>query len=279
MKKILVPTDFSEIAKNAFDFALQLARKVDAEILLVHAIELDYGSFVASGEVLLGEFDIHYQAELIKGSELRIEELLTGIDDVTVRSKLVIDDAEEAIKRMIDKNNVDLVVMGSKGAKGLKELLVGSHTEKIIRRASCPVITIKGKTELSELQTIMFATDLSEETIKTANIVREFQELLDLDLEMLCIKKEYLNLESAEVEQKMIAYIERTKIHDCGLNVLTANSIEDGIQEAAERINAGIIAMGTHGRDGVMHFFVGSHTENVANHSTKPLLSINMKNN
>lgn len=277
MKKILVPTDFSEIASNALGFAVQLAKKMNAELLLLHVLELDYGSFMSSGQVVSGDFDLVYQNTLIRGAERRIERIVDTIEGVKVKSKLVIDDAEDAIERTITDFDIDIVVMGSKGAKGLKEMLIGSHTEKIIRRVKCPVITIKGKTDLNDLNKVMFATDLSEESKKSAASIVEIQKLLGLELEMLCVKGK-ANTESVEdVENKMKEYVTNINVERCGINVFTSDNLEDAILEAANRLNVGIIAMATHSRQGIVHLLMGSHTENIANHADKPVISVTTK--
>lgn len=145
IKKILFPTDFSKGALHALPFAVEMAKNYHAKLLLLHVI---YD--VASGSGLYVphiSFDNLY-ADLEAGAKKQLESF-----GVAERKKLKLKSVEytilrgvpyEEILKFIKEKNIDLVVMGTHGRKGLDRVLFGSTAERVVRNSSCPVLSVRG---------------------------------------------------------------------------------------------------------------------------------------
>ncbi|HZL88792.1 MAG TPA: universal stress protein [Pirellulaceae bacterium] len=134
--KILVPTDFSEGSEMALDWATVLARDTGATLLLLHveAIPLTTGG---------GEF--MYLDTRPPTAELaeRLERVAPKDPGVPVVRRLLTGDPASAILRTAEEEDVELIVMGTHGRRGITRLLMGSVAEEVVRKAPCPVLTVK----------------------------------------------------------------------------------------------------------------------------------------
>jgi nucleotide-binding universal stress UspA family protein len=144
INNILFPTDFSERAKNAFHMASALARDHRAALTVLHVREmpaLPFGEFGAVPPV-----DLPTREELIeKLSQFEPE-------DESINVEFVIADGEpgEEIVRLAQERHCDLIVMGTHGRTGLSRLLMGSVAERVVRKAPCPVLTLKAPVPVVE---------------------------------------------------------------------------------------------------------------------------------
>jgi nucleotide-binding universal stress UspA family protein len=136
IKKILFPTDFSEAGKHALHLATSLARDHGGQLIVVH---------VEEPPMAYGGGELYYGVE-----EPNREELLKMVSDVVPTDpavpcthKLLIGDPAEAILQTAEAENVDLIVLGTHGRRGLTRLLMGSVAEAVVRRAACPVLTVR----------------------------------------------------------------------------------------------------------------------------------------
>jgi nucleotide-binding universal stress UspA family protein len=136
IQTILHPTDFSERSESAFLLACSLARDYDADLIVVHVADppmlvTDQGGIVATLEQ-------HYE-----NVKEKLEQLKTGNPRACIRWELAIGSPATEILRVANENDVDLIVMGTHGRTGLTRLLMGSVAEQVVRKAFCPVLTIK----------------------------------------------------------------------------------------------------------------------------------------
>ncbi len=143
-KRILVPVDFSDASRKAFYVALKFAQIFDSETHVIHVFE-PMDSFDGANRV---EAEANEMARLEDGVKRRVNELFTkgGLGEVD-RRKVFVDIRAgkpwKEILTMVVEENIDLVVMGNTGTSGLKELLLGSTTERVVRRAPCHVLCVK----------------------------------------------------------------------------------------------------------------------------------------
>jgi len=275
MKKILVPVDLSTESENALDLAVQIARKSDAQIILLHVLDETVGqSFNTVGEIdFTDSSSLHnvYVIELLNKTkndlrELKEREAYTGVN---ITEHIRVGGVYQRISESIVSEQVDLIVMGSKGSSGIEELLIGSNTEKVIRHAKCPVLTVKEKTDLSGVKKLLFASDLFTEQHDLIDKLKQFVALLDLELTIAKINTHHNWLSNKEVLNQLEEFSKKHHLDGSKLQVYDDGYIEDGIIRLAEMEKADIIAMGTHGRTGIAHIIAGSETENLANHSKR----------
>ena len=277
MKKILVPTDFSKEADNAMDFAMQLALKTDAEIELLHVLELPSGSFSGPADVVSSTDTMEevYTLQLLRVVKQSLADREAQIQEAGVKvfTKMEKGSVYQHIHNHITDQDTDLIVMGSKGATGVKEIFVGSNTERVIRHSSVPVFTVKEKISLDNFRNMVFA--VGECTDSSIPVVKEFQKLLGLNCHLLKI---YNTSKMAHTHDSAKDYIRKfarnTEFVDFTVNVADASWVEEGILDFVKHNNIDMIAMGTHGYKGLTHFLNGSTAEDVANHANIPVLTM-----
>jgi len=280
MKKIIVPTDFSKEANFAQDFAVELAEKIGGEIILLHVLEVPYGSFSVMGEVHADySFEQLYQVKLVRSTQQRLKEMVEELNakGIAARSKLEFGNPFENISTNITDEEVDLLVMGSKGASGLAEVLIGSNAERVIRFAKCPVITVKGETHLDNIKSMAFASDMSDEHDQIVPKVKELQQMLGLNIHLVRVKTPYNYLTEEEGLKQLKSFVARNQFEDYSISTTEAEFADEGILKFAKENNVGMIAMATRGRTGLAHFFGGSTAEDVANHSKVPIWTLRLE--
>ena len=273
MKKILVPTDFSQRADEALDFAIQFSGKVNGQITLMHILDFPASSFNTGGEMESMDPEIIYQAEYIKGVHRQLDAINERYNNHEIITKIKYGNPYVSISREIAEENVDYIIMGSNGASGLKEVFIGSVAQRVIRNASCPVIVVKGATKLADMKSFVFASDLSEEQDVIAEKARHFQDLLGLNMHVLTVKTPHNLRAEFDTKRKMKDFAERNSLKNYTTNTTNADYSDEGIVDFAEGIDAGMILMGTHGKTGLAHIFGGSRAEDVANESTIPVMT------
>jgi len=154
MKKILVPVDFSDASSNALSYAVALFGASNLEITALHI----YG-VKSSGALLMKNID----GVLEKDAKKKMQELLDGMQkeypDVVFKAKLTKSDAIPTIAALGDSGEYDFIVMGTKGASGLKEVFMGSVAGGVVSKTSAPVIVVPKGHSFRPLEKIVFAVN------------------------------------------------------------------------------------------------------------------------
>lgn len=279
MKRIFCPTDFSQEANYAVEAGYYLASKFDAELHLFHVIESDSNiDFNVQGAPAGGsDMEDVFFLKLIKATEDRMADLLNtpGLEDIKVTSSIRIGKPFEMIYEELDSGEFDMVVMGSKGASGFREMLIGSNAEKMVRRAEVPVLTVKEHEDGSSFKNIVYASTFGEDDLFISK-VKHFQELFDSTIHLLRVNTPN-NFQTDLLSQKIMSrFAKAHNLSNVTFNVYNDTIEEDGILYFAQEIDAGMIAMQTHGRTGFAHLLSGSIAEDVVNHSKYPVLTYNI---
>lgn len=281
MKTILVPTDFSEQAGYALDLAVQIGKQSKAKILLLNVIEgMRNFSFNTMGEA---ESSAGEEAFFIKKLIEQTRERLYDVKESMLKEGLEIESIVEmgnpyqSIGSVVSEHNADLIVMGTKGTSGLEELLIGSNTERVVRFAECPVVTIKEKVDLAKINKIVFATDLSDEQTEVIAAIKKMQQQLGAELHLLKVNTPNNFHTQRQSAEEFKSFIDRHDIKDGHSHVYNEATEEDGILYFAEDLGACMIAIGTHGRTGIMHLLSGSLAEDLVNHAKNPVWTMSMK--
>jgi universal stress protein A len=136
IRTILHPTDFSRYSENAWRVACSLARDYGANLLVLHVREIPVAVYGEFGTVPADTFD----AGALRDELAKLEPTVSG---VTVERRLTEGTPAAEIVRVAGENNCDLIVLGTHGRTGLGRLLMGSVAEQVVRRATCPVLTVK----------------------------------------------------------------------------------------------------------------------------------------
>jgi nucleotide-binding universal stress UspA family protein len=271
MKRILIPVDFSEYSDEALKVSAQIARKNNLEIVLLHLLELPHQSSDAYGNGnSIPEIIFFKNKAISKLEELMDADYLKGIN---VSEAIEFKNVTEGIIDASIKNDVDLIVMGSHGTSGFKELLVGSNTEKVVRFSNIPVLVIKKEAKEFKTKNFVFASDFSRETRKPFRKMIQFAKFFDsnLFLVMICTPSTFKT--TADAEKIMSDFIAHFDIDNYSSHIYNDTNIENGIVNFANIVDADLIGMCTHGRTGLAHFYNGSIGEDLVNHAVKPVIT------
>jgi nucleotide-binding universal stress UspA family protein len=142
LKKVLVPTDFSDSARHAFSYGVSFAREYKAELVLLHVVEnltVGYASdlFPVPMAEVFQEISGYARTELAKLAE-EAKQKGVAVSDVVAQGK-----PSAEIIRYAAENGVDMIVLGTHGKGMLDQALFGSTTERVVRRSPCPVLTVR----------------------------------------------------------------------------------------------------------------------------------------
>jgi len=271
MKRILVPTDFSEHAEYALRVAAQIAKQNNSEIILLHMLELPHqaGDAMGSGHQI-PEIMFYKNKAISNLEELMDVDYLEGIN---VSEIIQFEKAFDGILAVSKKNNVDLVVMGSHGTSGFQEMLIGSNTEKVVRFSEAPVLVIKNKNDNFKAGNFVFASDFSEEIKKPFKQLVEFAKSFDSNLSLVMINTPNSFKPTHIAEKTMHDFMLEFNYPKYSLHIYNDVNVEKGILNFANSANADLIGMCTHGRTGFAHFFNGSISEDLVNHAVRPVIT------
>jgi nucleotide-binding universal stress UspA family protein len=276
MQKILVPCDFSEQSVNAFRLAADLADQTKGEIHLLHVIEVP----VMHDSLLMPtlSFEATLLKELSDNAEHQFKKLIADFPtEIMVQSKNVFGNTSLMILDYITENHIELVVMGTKGASGLRELLIGSNAERIVRRSSCPVITVRTYEKLRNIKNIVFPNSLEDDQDDLVEHVKVLQGFLKASLNIVWINTPGNFTSDSITLTRLKHFANKFGFKDYTLNIFNDKYEESGVISFAHTINADMIAMGTHGRKGINHIISGSLAEDVVNHIDCPVWTYTIK--
>lgn len=270
MKKIIVPIDFSEQSEYAIEVAASLAKKHGSEILALHMLELNQ-AMITSSEGFHPEQTIF----LIKLAEKRFKEFLDKpyLKDIKITPIVKHYKVFSELNEIAEEHGAELIVMGSHGSDGLKEIFVGSNAEKVVRNANIPVIVIKQQLKDFKVERFVFACDFKEDNIPAFQKAKSFAEMFSAELELVYINTPGDDFLSNKDAFERINYFLTTANAGQQVEIYNDYSVEKGILNYSESILADIIGIPTHGRKGLSHFFMGSIGEDIANHSKIPVVT------
>jgi nucleotide-binding universal stress UspA family protein len=143
LHRILVPTDFGKSSHNALKYGLAFARKFGAEVWLLHVVQ-DLSLFIPEA-VMAAPPPVPPVDQFVAAARTALERVVAGlnVEGVTVHAEVGVGPPFDEIVRMASEKAVDLIVMGTHGHTGLAHVLLGSVAEKVVRRAPCPVLTVR----------------------------------------------------------------------------------------------------------------------------------------
>lgn len=271
MKRILVPTDFSKHAEYALKVAAQIARANNSEIILLHMLELPHqgGDALSSGSDI-PEIMYFKNRVISKLEDLMEVDYLKGI---TVSEVIQFEKAFEGIINISKKNDVDFIVMGSHGASGFQEMFIGSNTEKVVRASEVPVLVIKNETPNFSAANFVFASDFSAEIKKPFQKVKALADIFKAHLHLVMINTPNSFKPTHIAEGIMSDFISEFNLNNYSAHIYNDANVEKGILNFANKVDADLIGMCTHGRTGFSHFFNGSTAEDLVNHAVRPVIT------
>jgi len=275
MKRILVPIDFSEQAECAMKTAARIARESGAEIFLLHMLDLPmnetdvsaHGDASNPAKVLYLQKVHHKIAEAIKAPYLQ---------DIKVSEEVRFHKTFSGIIDYSHELNIDLIIMGSQGATGLKEMFIGSNTEKVVRNSDVPVLVVKKGVGEFDMKKFAFASDFSKDVKPSFGRFLAFAAKFDAEVHLLFVNTVHNFEPTKETNKRMQEFISGFDLPKHTITIYNDTSIERGILNFSKDLKIDVIALNTHQRSGLSSMFNESISEDLVNHALKPVITFKL---
>ncbi|MGB0523233.1 MAG: universal stress protein [Flammeovirgaceae bacterium] len=271
MRKIFVPTDFSTCAENALKAAANIARKAKAEVFLFHTLDIpmEWEKVPVSEE---SRYPETRQRVLFARQRLKDWAEKEFLKDITVNTGLYFNKGISEIVSVAKTQATDLIVMGTRGASTLTNWILGSNTQRVIRLAKSPVLTINEYCTDFSINRLVFASSFEEKNglMPTVDVIMELEALFNVDVHLLKVKGPH---DSSEFDAGIMEeLVKRNFAKKSTIDIDSYETVDEGIFRYAESVDADLIVIATHGRTGLSRFFMGNLSEVVVNYSPIPVM-------
>lgn len=275
MKKILVPTDFSKQAENALRVAAQLAKKHNGEIYLLHMLELPLHQI----DALSNHSELPEAVFFMKLAHKKFEQTMGQdyLKDIIVHETVDFNNTLTGISNTCNENDIDIIIMGSHGSSGFKEMFIGSNTEKVVRTADVPVLVIKNHHDNFRIDNFVFASDFKNDNSETFKQAAKLAQSLDAKIHLLFVNTATNFTTTAAAKARILDFIKDTDFENYTISIYNDETVEKGILNFSHIIGADLIGISTHGRQGIAHFFNGSISEDLVNHAKRPVVTFKIQ--
>jgi len=274
--KILIPTDFSVQAEFAYLMVKRLEEKIATDIHFLHVLNVpDSVSMDSAGNIqTCGEIDVQFVVQQKEIAERKLANLKVLYGE-RINSHLVLGKTIDAILDFSNSNHFDLIVMGTKGSRGLKETLSGSETQIIARKSKTPLLSLMCDRSDLQIRNILLVHNFSNPLSEDLKLMHKLIKAFDTKIHLLQITSGNVALEKTKVELDMAKFADLNGITNYECHLINDKDVENGVVHFNQMINMDIICIGTHGKGGVFHH---SATEKLINHLFKPIISFHLNN-
>lgn len=274
MKKILFPTDFSELSKNAFIYALNLAESINAEIVTMHVYQLPQANYVNVSEYLHEIYDVtelsnfeNYKDEV---PILRKIAEVHNLGHIKISHVLILGNLVPEIKKITENENFDFVVMGTKGATGLKETFFGTIATKVMNDVKALALVIPEHCKYHPIEKILFITQYKPEDtgsfVRVLSLAKIFQAHID------CLRIVSPNHEvKDDTREEWNALIENNEVT---FHSIKGEDVEGAILNFIDLHKINLLTMHVYHRNFFEKLFEISLSKKLAFHINVPILAI-----
>ncbi|MBF4464953.1 universal stress protein [Flavobacterium sp. LC2016-12] len=272
MKKILFPTDFSEAATNAFVHALEFAKIVNAELVLLHTFEIpvydsqffpeNYASIYSSIE--LAKFEM-FKDEIPKLRTIAIER---NLEDIVIKHRLMDGDLIYNLKNAVEEDKIDFVIMGTSGVSDWTKFFTGSNTNSVISEVKVPVLCIPVTAKFHKIKIIGFTTRYREKDKTELRKVIEIAKKTNAKVKCLYVKTSNSDVSSATIKD----WENEFKGDHVEFLVLPSDEVKETILDFILYKDIDILTTITHKRSFFESIFESSFTKKIAKEVSVPVL-------
>lgn len=271
--KILLPTDFSKLSKVAVLYAAKLAKKINAEIVLLHVVFISSPpraqAALKTNQILDAMIDNAKQDFVYITNEIKqAVGNKIGVSYKIVKGHPV----ENVIETFAHHNDIDLIIMGTKGASGLIKVLIGSNANTVIGNSNIPVIAVPEHARFNNIKHIVYASDMLSVNKEMKTLI-QFAHLFDSSIHLLHIisPNSKKKIDKIKIQNDLISKYNYPHI---SVYVSLNDDIVEAIDEYIADVKADLLAMFTHKPTFFEKIFEKSVTREMAFHSWIPLLAI-----
>ncbi len=272
--KILIPTDFSVQAEFGYLMVKKLEEKIPLDIHFMHVMNVpDTVSLDADGLIqTCGEIDTRFITQQKDIADRKLANLKT-IYGSHINTHLVLGKLTDAILTFSAANHFDLVVMGTKGAWGIKEKLSGSETQIIARKSSVPLLSLMCDRSEMTISNILFVHNFANPVIEKLSLMHKLIRAFGVKLHFLQITTGKAVDEFDAVGKQMKKFAELNHIENYECHLINDKDVENGVIHFNQMNDMDMVCIGTHGKGGIFHL---SATEKLINHLFKPIISFHL---
>jgi len=273
--KILIPTDFSVQSEFAYLMVKKLEEKINTEIHFLHVLSVpDTVTMDGSGNIsTCGEIDVTYVEKQKEIAERKLANL-KNLYGSEINTHLLLGKTTDAIVDYASAAKMDLVVMGTKGAWGLKEKLSGTSTQMVARKSTIPVLSLMCDRSDLTINHLLLVHDFSKPASENLTLIQKFLKAFNPTLHLLQIVSGEVASVKAEIELNMQQFANLNSINKFECHIINDKDVENGVIHFNQMNNMDMICIGTHGKGGMLH---QSAAEKLINHLFKPIISFHLK--
>ena len=274
---ILVPLDFSEGSLNALETAIALAKQQKAKITLLNVVDSSL-IFGFKGAFYISEKTIDSMVDVSAGM---LNPLLANLKEheLECTSEIKVGLVPQAIIKTASDNDVDLIIMGTHGASGVREFFIGSTAQQVIKITSCPVLTVPPSKKWVDFKTILFPIRPIAEGVEKYDFLRRIIRHNNTSIKVLILASADYELEKKTL-QKLVKELKTKVIED---EVKISGSLKSGgnmpkaVLKMSKSVGADMIVIALKNEAAFDQSFIGPFEQYIVNHATVPVLSIRPK--
>lgn len=276
MKKILFPTDFTNVTKKAFVYALNIANQLNASITTLHTYQKpDVGDFVMPSSLAAfyegldwDEFE-NYQNAVPSLHKIAAD---NNLGHIKINHALVEGEIIETITKVASDENYDLIIMGTKGGSVLKEIFIGTHAGEVMEHSSCPVLTIPENAVFDgRIDKIGLTIDFSQDDHKAIDKTLQLAEALEANITAIHVDTTHTGNITHKIDTFKSSYRNKQRLTFLELE---GSDIVKTIAEYTENNQIDILVMVTHKRNFFQELFSFSHAKQMSYHHKTPVYAI-----
>lgn len=269
--KILLLTDFSEVASHAASYAQLIASKTGGYVEVMHVLQppVDW--------IKLPKENEHYYPETrmeIANAKAKLSDLVHFFEKSGIRAtpSLLYNFGPENVFSHVLNSKADLVVMGSRGRGGTRSFMLGSNAMKVLRNVKTPTLVVQKASGKTEFKKIAFLTTLEQDQKGVFAKLQEFAKLLGAEIDLIFINTPYNFFETEEIDRKFANFQEGANLVNKVL--INAHNMERGILFYTNKYEPDLIVLAKSDKPGLVKLFSPSLTENMVQEHDFPILSI-----
>ncbi|TVR76296.1 MAG: universal stress protein [Chitinophagaceae bacterium] len=277
MKNILFPTDFSDAALNAFQYTLEFAKKMNAKITLLHVYRIPIVDANMPGE-LINQMSKELKEQAEKNLKNLIDNALLKPEnadkkelefDLLVKQGFAVDEVVYAAQHL----KADIITMGTTGASGFREIVIGSNTSKVIAKSDIPVLAIPENAVYKHIEKIVYASDFHEtDSIALQQLVK-IAANFDAGITILHIVESYEIVNKEKIKSLKATIQTQLNYEKINFDFRVYSNLFDGIEEYIQTDKVDWLATLNRKRNMFEKLFNRSFTRKMAFHTKVPLLA------
>jgi nucleotide-binding universal stress UspA family protein len=286
MNKILVPSDLSAIAERGLALAVEISKRSEASISLVNFTKHPFGkTFTAMGEVSskVDEEGELFNLQLIQVNKKKLDALAAkyNSDGVEIETAIVDEDFKDGVDEYLQRENIDLIVMGTSGEENATEVFTGNHTEQVIKISKCPVLSVRDGFRVDDFNNIVLAVNVIKDNPRINDALDTLADLavcFDAHIHLIHVRDKATDYSSLNLEKFFTDMADDAGLPNYSVTILEAEDQASGVIEFARDVEAGLIAVIKNSSDGAFRIFSNHFSDRLVKEVGRPVFTFNLQN-